>query len=57
MWGRVNISSCGGKLFEGASECVDGGKRGGVGRVAFQQGYSRAPRRNASGFPNPQRTN
>lgn len=54
MWGRVNISSCGGKLFEGANEYMDGGERGGVGRVAFQQGYSRAPRQKASVFPSPQ---
>lgn len=54
MWGRVNISSCGGKLFEGASEYVDGGVRGGVGHVAFQQGYSRAPRQKASVFLSPQ---
>lgn len=42
-WGRVNISSQRGKLFEGACEYVGVGEQAGTAGVAFQEGYQKVP--------------
>lgn len=42
-WGRVNISSQRGKLFEGACEYVGVGEQAGTAGGAFQEGYQKVP--------------
>lgn len=42
-WGRVNITSRRGKLFEGGHKYVGVGELAGTAGVAFQEGYKKVP--------------